>query len=82
MRDVESDRQPLFNNPYSGEESPLLMGPYHPLNILYRVSVMGASLYGLHQWKVYSTVLRSPLVRHEWFKIGLAASIGKQVFVL
>jgi len=49
----------------------------HPVNILYRVGVMGGSLYGLHELKVFHKVIHSPDVDHQWFKIGLAASIGK-----
>jgi hypothetical protein len=49
---------------------------YHPLTILKRLTYMGASLYALHHFKAYSVIMRSPQVRHEWFKIGLAATIG------
>lgn len=77
MKDVEDDTRPsLIENPYSAAGNPHELGPYHPVNLLYRIGVMGGSLYFLHYWEVYSTVLRSPKVGHEWFKIGLAASIG------
>uniref|UniRef100_A0A7S1D8F6 Uncharacterized protein n=1 Tax=Cyclophora tenuis TaxID=216820 RepID=A0A7S1D8F6_CYCTE len=74
MRDVESDKQPL-NNPYSLPRDDE-MSPNHPVNVIYRVGVLGGSLYFLHTWSVYDTILHSPNVRHEWFKIGLAASIA------
>ena len=76
MRDVENDtaRPPSVDNPYA--ENPHELGPYHPINVLYRIGVMGGSLFFLDHWKVYRTVLRSPDVNHEWFRIGLGASIG------
>ncbi len=77
MTDVEAERQPL-NNPYrNGLDNVGLDSPRHPYNLLKRVLIISASLYGLDHFKVYHTVMHSPDVRHEWFKIGLAASIGK-----
>lgn len=38
---------------------------------------MGGSLYGLHELKVFHQVIHSPDIDHQWFKVGLAASIGK-----
>jgi len=51
----------------------------HPVNILYRIGVIGGSLYALHELKVFHKVVMSPDVDHEWFKIGLAATIGRFV---
>jgi hypothetical protein len=48
----------------------------HPINILYRIGVIGGSLYALHVLKVFHKIVMSPDVDHEWFKIGLAATIG------
>lgn len=38
---------------------------------------MGGSLYFLDKMKAYHEIMHSPLIRHEWFKVGLAASLGK-----
>jgi hypothetical protein len=76
MTDVES-RQPI-RNPYAAlGEPPRGLPPRHPLNIFKRSTIVGACLFGLHKFKVYETVMYSPKVRHEWFKIGLAASVGE-----
>jgi hypothetical protein len=48
----------------------------HPVNILYRIGVIGGSLYALHELKVFHNIVRNPDVDHQWFKIGLAATIG------
>mmetsp|Transcript_13280 Transcript_13280/g.19536 ORF Transcript_13280/g.19536 Transcript_13280/m.19536 type:complete len:175 (+) Transcript_13280:168-692(+) len=75
FKDLESERQPLVNNPYGGQDV-TQSASEKILNGLYRVVVLFASIYYLHTLEFYATVLRSPKVRHEWFKIGLAASIG------
>jgi hypothetical protein len=49
---------------------------YHPLTVLKRLTYMGGSGYALHRFQAYHVILQSPHVRHEWFKIGLAATIG------
>lgn len=33
-------------------------------------------MYVLHLMEVFHNIMRSPNVDHEWFKVGLAASIG------
>jgi hypothetical protein len=76
MRDVESDRQPFVNNPYAAGTGPTTLPARHPFNIIKRCIIMGLSIYGLHWLEVYHTILHSPLVRHEWFKVGLASSVG------
>jgi hypothetical protein len=78
---IDVERQPfVVTNPYNNTNG----SPATPPNMsqkvfdrLYRVVVMCGSLYFLHTWTVYATVLRSPKIRHEWLKVGLAASIGK-----
>jgi len=42
-----------------------------------RLSYVAISSYFLHRVSFYSVVTRSPHVRHEWFKVGLVAAIGK-----
>lgn len=71
MTDVEG--QPA--NPYRPEGLGEL-SRWHPLTILKRLTYMGASLWGLNHYNAYNVILRSPHVRHEWFKVGLAATIG------
>mmetsp|Transcript_8844 Transcript_8844/g.9787 ORF Transcript_8844/g.9787 Transcript_8844/m.9787 type:complete len:179 (-) Transcript_8844:226-762(-) len=77
FKDVENE--PLVNNPYSNNNGE--PDYYRPLsksekigNAIYRVAVLGASLYYLHTIEFYKDVLRSPKIGHEWFKVGLAAS--------
>ena len=79
MTDVESsNRQPAGvapTNPYSA--NPNVLPRYDPLNILKRLFYMGVSAYGLNHFNFYRVVLQSPHIRHEWFKIGLAATVGE-----
>jgi hypothetical protein len=79
---IDVERQPfVVSNPYnSNNDSPPSMSQM-VFDRLYRVVVMCGSLYFLHTWSVYSTVLRSPKIRHEWLKVGVAASIGKSLVV-
>jgi hypothetical protein len=63
-------------NPYTGDPSSNLLPVYHPFNILKRCAYMGVSFFGLNHFNAYAVILHSPHVRHEWFKIGLAATIG------
>ncbi|KAG7355899.1 hypothetical protein IV203_000585 [Nitzschia inconspicua] len=86
MTDVESrqsnnnnnsKRKNRNNNPYS--DLPPLPPPrprWHPLNILSKSAWMGGSLYLLHKFEAYSTIMKDPDISHTWFKIGLAASIA------
>lgn len=74
-RDVESTQPLMPDNPYTrGPPS----AAEQVFNKMYRAVIFFGSLYFLHTWEVYATVLRSPKVSHEWFKIGMAASIGKR----
>ena len=63
-------------NPYSNNANQNLLPRYHPLNILRRVLYMGISIYGLQYYDTYHTIQHSSHIRHEWFKIGLASTIG------
>jgi hypothetical protein len=73
MKDVE-----VQANPYRAERIGTGdLSRYHPLTVVKRLTYMGASLWGLHLFRLYHVILRSPEVRHEWFKIGLAVTIGK-----
>ena len=69
------ERQALVDNPYSGNEQH--RAAQMVADKLYRIVVIGGSLYFLHTWQVYATILRSPKMHHEWFKVGLAASVGE-----
>ena len=53
----------------------------HPVNIIYRVTVMFGSIYGLYEHDVFHQIMRGPGVNHEWFKCGLAAGIGEILLV-
>lgn len=49
----------------------------HPIVIMKRLTYSGISLYGLIQFfNIYNVILKSPHIGHEWFKIGLASSVG------
>ena len=67
----------VIENPYNNSTSnPHILPTYHPLNILRRILYMCISLYGLNHYDVYHTIMHSSHVKHEWFKIGLASTIG------
>ena len=46
-------------------------------NLAYRIIVIGASLYGLIEYGVFHQIMKGSNVNHGWFKLGLAASVGK-----
>ncbi|KAL9191021.1 hypothetical protein ACHAXT_000727 [Thalassiosira profunda] len=48
----------------------------HPLQILKRSAIIGGTLYAMYDFNVFHNILHSPDVSHEWFKVGLAASIA------
>ncbi|KAL7531100.1 hypothetical protein ACHAXR_003844 [Thalassiosira sp. AJA248-18] len=50
--------------------------PTHPLQILKRSAIIGGTLYAMYDFKVFHNILHSPDVSHEWFKVGLAASLA------
>jgi len=37
---------------------------------------MGGCLYFLDRMKAYHEIMHSPLISHEWFKVGLATSLA------
>jgi hypothetical protein len=89
MTKTDIEGRPLVppSNPYSsglgggggeGGQQQHRLPPHHPLVVLKRSVYMGISLFGLNHLDVYNVIVRSPNVRHEWFKIGLAATIGTQ----
>ena len=76
MTDVEGStqrqQQPRpVENPYADD-----MPQNRALEKLKRLLYMAISHFGLDYFKFYGVILRSPHVRHEWFKVGLAATIG------
>jgi hypothetical protein len=73
MADVEASTRGSVNNPYQG---PPTLPRWHPVNVLRKSFWMGSSIFGLDYFDTYSTIMTSPNVSHEWFKTGLAASIG------
>ena len=76
-QDVEQQQQQQqrVNNPYSSGEIPVLP-PLHPINVLKRTSYIIGASYGLVKLKAHKAIFHSPLVSHEWFKIGLAGTIA------
>jgi len=38
---------------------------------------MGGSIYLLHRMNTYKNILTSPDISHQWFKVGLASSVGE-----
>ena len=64
------------NNPYAAGPEPNVLPTWHPINVLRRCFYMGISLYGLHHFRAYQTIMKSPNVSHEWFKIGLASTVA------
>eukprot|EP00536_Pseudo-nitzschia_multiseries_P001120 jgi/Psemu1/180302/e_gw1.14.304.1 len=49
---------------------------WNPINLLWRMLWIGGSLERLYRMNTYHTIMHSPEVSHEWFKVGLAASIA------
>jgi len=82
MTDVESvqPRANRSNNPYADSGSPV-RSRWHPLNILQRGTWMGGSIYLLHRMNTYNNILTSPDISHQWFKVGLASSVGEFTLV-
>lgn len=80
MADVESTSTTLrpsgVNNPYTSLD-PAVMPTWHPLNVLWRLLYLTLALWGLHYFEAYSKLMHDPNIRHEWFKIGLAATVGE-----
>lgn len=77
MTDVETSAPPRTKrppNPYSQVNEGYHR--FHPANLLYRALWMGGSLYFLDKLNAYHQIMHSPLISHEWFKVGLAASLA------
>ena len=83
MVDVESSTQQSssgssVSNPYSSSDSVQpIFTRWHPLNVLRRCVYMLLGLYGMNYFDTYHKLMNDPNISHEWFKIGLGASIGK-----
>uniref|UniRef100_A0A7S4ERP4 Uncharacterized protein n=1 Tax=Pseudo-nitzschia australis TaxID=44445 RepID=A0A7S4ERP4_9STRA len=79
MTDVESSvprrSNVRPNNPYASV-SMHSHSRWNPINFLWRTLWMSVSLHFLHLMDTYHTIMHSPEVSHEWFKIGIAASIA------
>ena len=63
-------------NPYQGPEAGGVLPPNHFIHKAKRVIYIILSGYGLHHFKFFKTLLKSPNIRHEWFQIGLATTVG------
>lgn len=78
MADVEGQGREVPPNPYRDGGSQGL-SRYHPLTIMQRLIFMGISGWVLIKYyNAYNVILKSPHIRHEWFKLGLGFAIGKQ----
>jgi hypothetical protein len=77
--DPESNQSNAVNNPYSNP-IPTILPTWHPLNVMKRILYMGVALYAMNYFNAYQKIMHSPKVSHEWFKIGLAASVGTFIF--
>ena len=85
MTDIEGNARPATappSNPYSssggvGTNVVAVLPAHHPLNIIKRLAYIGISLYSLQRFfQFHLMIFQSPHIRHEWFKVGLAATIG------
>ena len=68
-------RQAVVDNPFSNHPEALTQKRF--IDKVQRILYIIISAYALHYFKFYGVILRSPHVRHEWFKIGLAFTIGE-----
>ena len=60
------------NNPYQG---PPPLPPW--MDTLKRLVYISISAYGLQYFNFFKALLKSPHVRHGWFQVGLACTIGR-----
>jgi hypothetical protein len=52
------------------------------LNYVKRIFYITLSIFVLHRFfRFYSAIFRSPYIRHEWLKIGIALTIGMFLFI-
>jgi hypothetical protein len=79
MSDVEGNTVPSLQNPYTSSPPPPLP-PY--VDRIKRFIYIAISAYGLRYFRFLKVVLKSPHIRHEWFQIGLALTIGKDLLSL
>ena len=81
MADLEGNaRRPVggaantpVENPYTEET----LRPNELVEKAKRVLYIAVSVYGLDHFKFYGVIMRSPHVSREWFKVGLATTIGE-----
>jgi len=71
-----SARRPLEMDDSAGPSSVTTLPTYHPINLLWRFTIIGGSLYSLHLLEVYQQVMFGKDIRHEWFKVGLGLSVA------
>eukprot|EP00566_Odontella_aurita_P028353 CAMPEP_0113548110 /NCGR_PEP_ID=MMETSP0015_2-20120614/12718_1 /TAXON_ID=2838 /ORGANISM="Odontella" /LENGTH=194 /DNA_ID=CAMNT_0000448717 /DNA_START=143 /DNA_END=723 /DNA_ORIENTATION=+ /assembly_acc=CAM_ASM_000160 len=77
--DGHEERRPLAPGGSSPQMPPITGGALPPNHWFYKVKracIAVLSAYGLHELGAWHAVFRAPDVRHEWFKVGLAASIA------
>jgi hypothetical protein len=79
MTDLETNTRPdgsrpTVPNPYNDQN---LLPPHHPFTIMKRIIYVSLSALALLHFKFYETILHSPNVQHEWFKVGLATTVGE-----
>lgn len=60
------------NNPYQG---PPPLPPW--MDTVKRLVYISISAYGLQYFNFFKALLKSPHVRHGWFQVGLACTIGR-----
>jgi hypothetical protein len=79
MTDVETNTRPdgsrpTVPNPYNDQN---LLPPHHPFTVMKRIIYVSLSTLALVHFKFYETILHSPNIQHEWFKVGLATTVGE-----
>ena len=81
--DIEREQNRPLNPPNDAAENPYrdlrpasILPPDHWYYKLKRTCILGLSIWGLHELRVWHAVMRSPDVNHEWFKAGVASSVG------
>lgn len=72
MSDVENTRNGV-HNPYS-EPNPMENAL---IDKLWRLFSMIISGYVLMKYNMYNVILKSPHINHEWFRVGLACTVGE-----
>ena len=75
-----SSTHPVVENPYAADNHPTAAAIADKLP---RLVYMGITTFVLHRFFNFFRVLfKSPNIRHEWFQIGLACTIGTCMRVL